>query len=381
MWALDEEMQDSATPAELEAAAEKGCASLLHLVQALARGRRQPTAGTWILTRSAQAVGGEEVLAPAQAALWGLGRVVAREHPELHCRLLDLDPARPDDEVEHLLDMLAADDPEDQLALRGSRRHVLRLGRWPEPDRLIPPAGDCRLHQEQPGSVDGLRLKELSPRPPQTGEIQLRVRAAGMNFREVLNVLGLYSGQAELLGECAGEVTAIGPGVTGWQVGDAAFGLALGAIASTVSTSASMLAAKPAGLTFSQAAAAPVAFITAALAWERARLRPGDRVLIHAAAGGVGLAAVQLARQKGAEVFATASVGKHDYLRTLGVRHVFDSRSLDFAAGILAATGGRGVDVVLNSLSGGEYIPRTLSALAVGGRFVEIGRRGIWTAA
>ena len=403
LWALNATMEKPATFAESEAAVQQGCASLLHLVQALARGRQQPPAGSWILTRAAQAVDGEEASAPEQGALWGLGRVIAREHPELRCRLIDLDPAGPDDEIEQLLSLLVAgervagervagervagervagdivagekdaNDPEAQLALRGSRRHVLRLARWPQPDRLLSPAGEFRLHLEQPAGSDSLRLREMVPLPPRTGEIQLRVRAAGANIGDC--------GDAASLGECAGEVIAVGPAVTGWQVGDAAFGLAMGAVASTVSTPASRMVAKPAGLTFNQAAAAPLAFITGALAWERAQLRSGDRVLIHAAAGGAGLAAVQLAQQRGAEIFATATADQHDYLRSLGVQHVFDSRSLDFAAGILTATNGYGVHVVLNSLSGGEYIQRTLSALAAGGRFVEIGRRGIRTAA
>ncbi len=139
LWALDDAI-------EFEAALQKGCASMLHLAQALARGRHQPSAGSWILTRAAQAVDGEEVSAPEQGALWSLGRVIAREHPELRCRLLDLDPARPDDEIDQAsLSLLVADDPEDQLALpvvTGGTFFVLRAGRSR--------AGSWRRHSRGP---------------------------------------------------------------------------------------------------------------------------------------------------------------------------------------------------------------------------------------
>ena len=138
---------------------------------------------------------------------------------------------------------------------------------------------------------------------------------------------------------------------------------------------------KPAELTFEQAAALPIAFLTAEYAlYDLANLSRGERVLIHAAAGGVGLAAVQIAQRLGAEVYATAgSPEKHRFLHALGVKHVFSSRSLDFAAQIQECTGGRGVHVALNSLAA-DYIPATLSVLAERGRFVEIGKTGIWDA-
>src|SRR5260370_1579083 len=137
---------------------------------------------------------------------------------------------------------------------------------------------------------------------------------------------------------------------------------------------------KPGALAFAAGATLPTAFCTAHIAWTLAGVRAGDRVLIHAAAGGVGLAAVQLARRLGAEVLATASPGKQSYLRSLGIRHVFNSRTLDFAEQVRAATEGRAVDFVLNSLTSGEFIARTLTTLAAAGRFVEISKRGTWTA-
>ena len=135
-------------------------------------------------------------------------------------------------------------------------------------------------------------------------------------------------------------------------------------------------------MSFAEAATIPVAFLTAVYSLHQlGSIKAGQKVLIHAAAGGVGLAAVQLAQQAGAEIFATASPGKHDYLRSLGIKHVFHSRTLAFADEILRVTDGRGVDLVLNSLTSGDYIPKSLSMLCPGGRFLEMSKRGIWTPA
>jgi NADPH:quinone reductase-like Zn-dependent oxidoreductase/acyl carrier protein len=238
-----------------------------------------------------------------------------------------------------------------------------------------------QLHVRRPGALDGLHLRPLHTPAPGPGEVQVRVAAAGLNFRDLLNVLDLYPGEAGPLGgELAGDVVAVGDGVETFAVGDRVFGFAAGAFASTVNCTAALLTPRPTGLSVTQAAAVPIAFGTAQWAFELAQLQAGERVLIHAAAGGVGLAAVQLAQTRGAEVFATASAAKRDYLRGLGVAHVFDSRSTGFAEAIRRASGGAGVDVVLNSLTGEGFIEATLSVLAVGGRFVEIGKRGIWPA-
>jgi NADPH:quinone reductase-like Zn-dependent oxidoreductase len=212
--------------------------------------------------------------------------------------------------------------------------------------------------------------------------VELRVLAAGLNFRDVLNALGMYPGGPVPLGtECVGEVVGVGGNVPHLRVGDLAVGVAFGSIATHVTTSATLFVRAPNALAVADAATIPIAFLTAYLALtEIARLRRGDRVLIHAAAGGVGLAAVQLAVRAGAEVIATAgSPAKREFLRRLGVRHVFDSRTTGFAEGVEAALGGRSIDVVLNSLTG-DFIPKSLHLLAPGGRFLEIGKRGIWSA-
>jgi NADPH:quinone reductase-like Zn-dependent oxidoreductase/acyl carrier protein len=178
--------------------------------------------------------------------------------------------------------------------------------------------------------------------------------------------------------ECAGRITAVGRRVE-LAIGDEILALATGSLASHVVADARFVVPRPAFLAAEEAATIPVAFLTADYALNvLARVGRGDRVLIHAAAGGVGLAAVQFARRAGAEVYATASEGKWPVLHRLGVAHVFSSRTLEFADQVMARTNGEGVDIVLNSLAG-EFIPRSISVLRQGGRFVEIGRTGIWS--
>ena len=175
-------------------------------------------------------------------------------------------------------------------------------------------------------------------------------------------------------------ITAIGDGVTSYRVGDSVVGIASNAFDSHVITRPEMVVAKPSSMSFAEAATIPVAFLTAHYGLHHlAQIKPGARVLIHAAAGGVGLAAVQIALRMGAEVFGTAgSPEKRAFLTSLGVRHVLNSRTLEFADDIRRLTEGRGVDIVLNALAD-EFIPKSVGVLAEDGCFLEIGKRGIWT--
>jgi NADPH:quinone reductase-like Zn-dependent oxidoreductase/NADP-dependent 3-hydroxy acid dehydrogenase YdfG len=213
--------------------------------------------------------------------------------------------------------------------------------------------------------------------------VEVEVAATGLNFMNVMSALGTYPGAPggfRSLGiECAGRVSRVGPGVHRLAVGDEVLGLATDCLASHALTRAGFLTKKPAALSFATAAALPVAFLTAYHALhDLGRLEAGESILIHSAAGGLGLAALHLARRAGAEIYATAgSEEKHALLRSLGARQVMDSRSLDFADQVLAATGGRGVDVVLNSLAG-PALRRSLALLAPCGRFVEIGKRDLY---
>ena len=303
------------------------------------------------------------------------------------------------DELDALVEELHADTPEADVALRGSRRYVARLARSEDaddaavrkparpaaPTQLPAPDRDMtfRMEYPQPGGLDDIRARAAIRRPPGPEEVEIRVHATGLNFIDAMRALGVYPGQddgpVQVGIECAGTVTAAGDSVDSFQVGDAVIALAMEGVGSFVTTRASLVAAKPAQLSFEAAATIPIAFLTAYYALhEQARLRGGERVLIHSAAGGVGLAAIEVARWLDAAVYATAGTAeKRDHLRALGVEHVCDSRSLAFADEVLTATGGEGVDVVLNSLTG-EAIAKGLAALRPYGRFLEIGKRDIY---
>jgi NADPH:quinone reductase-like Zn-dependent oxidoreductase/acyl carrier protein len=247
------------------------------------------------------------------------------------------------------------------------------------------------MEYPQPGALDDIHARPATRRPPDSDQVEIRVHATGLNFIDAMRALGVYPGQhdgpVQVGIECAGTVTAVGEGVgrlraglpDGLQVGDAVIALAMDGVGSFVTTPACLVAAKPADLSFEAAATLPIAFLTAYYAFhEQARLRRNERVLIHSAAGGVGLAAIEVARWLGATVHATAGTPeKRDHLRALGIEHVSDSRSLAFADEVLAATDGEGVDVVLNSLTG-EAIAKGLAALRPYGRFLEIGKRDIY---
>jgi acyl transferase domain-containing protein/acyl carrier protein len=412
LWSLDSTGALSATGDALKKDVEHSCASALALAQALLRRDTVPVKGLWFVTQGVQPVisnqysvtnkqgigntdyfsGGSSL---SQSPLWGLGKVVALEHPELGCRCVDLSPTLSNDvsriehrksgsdELEALVVELLRSEGEDQIALRGRSRFVARLRPCAQSkdDLKFPLEGDYRLEKGAERSLEGLHFVPIEVNPPQEGEVQVRVHAAGLNFRDVLNALGVYPGDAGYLGgELAGRVTALGPKVSAFAVGDEVMGLAFSAHASRVNVPATLLVRKPRALSFADAATVPVGFITAQVALELVALRKGERVLIHAATGGVGLAAIQLARAIGAEIFATAGASKQNYLHGLGLEHVYDSRSTAFGEQIFRDTNDQGVEVVLNSLTGEGFIEASLRALTSGGRFVEIGKQGIWTA-
>ena len=375
----------------LQTAAERAYAGALHLAQALCRAGLRDAPRLWLVTRGAQAVGPEPApLALAQAPLWGLGRTLAYEHPELRCARVDLDPAATDAEAaaEFVQDLLAGPEDEEEIAWRAGRRYLGRLERQPpEAARspLLVPAASRPFHLEidAPGQLDRLALRACARRPPGPGEVEIRVTAAGLNFIDVMKVMGVYPGlppgPVPLGLECAGRIVALGAGVAGLEIGDEVMAFAPHAFGSHATTRAAFVLPLPPRLTPTQAAAVPVAFATAWYALHQlGHLQRGERVLVHAAAGGVGLAAVAIALCAGAEVLATAGTPeKRAHLERLGVRRVMDSRSLAFAAEVMEATAGEGVDLVLNSLAG-PAVEASLSTLAADGRFIELGKRDIY---
>lgn len=391
MWGLDAAESVDDEPASLMETEKTLCSGALHLVQAL--GAAEENIPLCIITRGACQVEPTDPVEVGQAALWGLSRVVALEQPKLECRRIDLGLEPDDAEVGQITAELWDPDREDQIACRGGRRYGSRLVRFGEAKAGtldVPADHPYRLGLTDFGSPSKLTIVPIERRAPRENEIEVEVKASGLNFRDVLRAMGMLREYEEAFGihtaadavfgfECAGTVTAVGPGVAEFGMGDEVIAMSLESMSSHVVVETSRAARKPACLNFEEAASAPLAFLTAMYGLERlAKLKKGDKVLIHAAAGGVGQAAVEIARRIGADIYATASEPKWDFLRSLGVEHVYNSRTLDFSDQIMQDTKGRGVDVVLNSLNG-EFIPKSLACLATNGRFVEIGKIKIWT--
>ncbi|GGR76750.1 hypothetical protein GCM10010269_14940 [Streptomyces humidus] len=315
---------------------------------------------------------------PAQAAVWGLLRAAQSEHPGRFV-LVDSDGAP--SSADALPRALAVREP--QFALREGAVLAPRLARAFRDPGLRPPAGETAWHLAVTGDggPDGLVLLPAphAHAPLAAGEVRIAVRAAGLNFRDVAVSLGLVPGQSVLGSEGAGVVLETGPGVSGLAVGDRVFGVFGAAFGPVAVADRRAVVPMPAGWSFAQAAAVPVAFLTAHYGlFDLGGLRAGETVVVHSAAGGVGMAAVQLARHAGAEVYGTASPAKWDALRALGLddAHLASSRTLDFEPRFLAATDGRGADLVLDCLAR-EFVDASLRLLPRGGRFLEMGKADV----
>ena len=239
-----------------------------------------------------------------------------------------------------------------------------------------------RLDMGIRNTIDGLQYKELGLNEMEEHTVEIKVKAAALNFRDVLKVLGLYPSDTNdylyLGDECAGIISRIGPGVKNHQIGDEVFSIVQQGFASHVITHKNLVFKKPKQLNFSEAASIPIVFLTAYYSLVKvAQLQAGETVFIHAGAGGVGLAAIQIAKKIGAKIITTASENKRPLLKAIGVEHVFNSRDNSFADEVLRVTAGKGVDVILNSLAG-DLQELSMSLLAPFGRFVEIGKRDIY---
>ncbi|HEU4538245.1 MAG TPA: zinc-binding dehydrogenase, partial [Polyangiaceae bacterium] len=418
--ALDGDASADGDLADLMAQQDDGPVGVTHLVQAVAQTPWRDAPRLWVLTRDAVRVAGSAGRAIGQASLWGLARTLAYEHAELKPTMVDVgaqvdadvssaassgggngsgangngdvgngggrDGGGDDDELAARL--LAAGGPDEMVALRQGQAYAARLAAGlPEPSAATAPAGErpYRLETDRPGTLEALTLRAFSPETPGPDEVLIEVRAAGLNFLDVLSAMGLRPDQppgAILLGgECAGVVTRVGERVRGISPGDEVVAVVPGAMATHAVTKAVFVAPKPPRISFEEAAALPLVYMTAWYALAHlARLERGEKVLIHAATGGVGLAAIAIARKLGAEIYATAGrPEKRAHLASSGLAadHIMSSRGPEFGAELLAQTGGKGVDVVLNCLTG-DAIAAGLDALAPYGRFLEIGKRDIY---
>jgi acyl transferase domain-containing protein/NADPH:quinone reductase-like Zn-dependent oxidoreductase/NAD(P)-dependent dehydrogenase (short-subunit alcohol dehydrogenase family)/SAM-dependent methyltransferase/acyl carrier protein len=380
LWSLDLPGSDTEGDAVL-----MGTDALLHLVQAVEDSKNSTKLGIDLVTRGAQPPGRSTgAVAVAQAPLVGLLRVIRNEYPNFSGRGIDLPPEPSAADQSLLWNELLRTDGEREIALRGEARYVQRLARGRSThEEWLDPTVPLRLESRERGHLDTLLFKPFALPACRAGEVLIEVKAAGMNFRDVLKALALYPGEApdaRIFGdEVAGVVKAVGAGVDHVAPGDRVFGLAVFGLASHTLARGGDIRRIPGALSFEQAATLPVVFMTAWHALQNvARMRRGESILVHAGAGGVGMAAIQIAHYLGVEVFASAgSPAKRALLETLGVRHVIDSRRGDFTDALMELTGRRGVDVVLNALAA-EAIPMGLSCLAEFGRFIEIGKRDIY---
>lgn len=383
-WGLDLPHPKDYTPSAFAAAEKLAPLTLLGIAKMFPPTSGLDPAEIHLLTRGAQATReGIKGVNPVGATVVGIGRCLQHELPATKVRLIDLDPAAMAGEAALLAREVRSGSKEAEVALRGRKRHVLRVSREPlARGKRSRNAAGHRLEVLTPGMLDSITFLESRRRRPRAGEVEIAIKAAAMNFRDVMKALGIYPSDADVdrfIGdECSGVIERVGAGVTDWKVGDRVMAIGVGCFGSHMTCPAEAAMPMPEGLEFSEAATFPVAYMTAVHSLCRiADLKRGETVLVQAGSGGVGLAAIHLAKAIGARVFATAgSDEKRGVLESLGVERVFDSRSLAFADGVRDATDGRGVDVVLNSLSG-LAIEKGLESLAPHGRFVEIGKRDI----
>ncbi|HEX4615523.1 MAG TPA: SDR family NAD(P)-dependent oxidoreductase, partial [Stellaceae bacterium] len=381
-----------AAPSDPLAAQRYGSFDLLVAVQAMIAAELATSARLTVVTSGAMPMPDRSAgcVRPWHAPLWGITRTIVNERADISCRLIDLDPgASAAAAGEALVEELLHRDDEDEVVLRGRARYVPRLTRGMSEPASREADGETgfSLSFAQGEAQEGVVLQGIAIPRPAAGEVTARVHAAGLNFRDVLQRIGLLPEEAfeggfagATLGmEFAGDVIAVGDGVDHLRPGDAVFGIARDAFSSHIVAPAHGLFKKPASVSFEEAATLPVAAVTVYYSLHHlARLQKGERILIHGAAGGVGLAAVQYALWVGAEIFASAgSVEKREFLRRIGAHHIVDSRSLAFADDIREITHGEGIDVVLNSVAG-DAIHKGLSILRPYGRFVELGKRDFY---
>jgi acyl transferase domain-containing protein/NADPH:quinone reductase-like Zn-dependent oxidoreductase len=375
--------------AHLASSAHELTGDLLRVLQQFLSDPRLAGSRLVVVTRGAVATGpGDDVTDLAAAAAWGLAASAQAEHPG-RVLLVDAEPTEAaadsapgfrlawSSPAEAVATAVATN--EWRMAVRGGSVLVPRVERADRLELVPPAAGEpWRLTTTAPGSLEGLRLVAASDAKRTLGpdEVRVKVTAAGLNFRDVLTALGMFPDDSVIGHEFSGIVTQIGAEVSRLRPGDKVMGLAPGACGPLVVADARMVTGVPDGLSLLEAAGVPVVFLTALYGLTSvAGLREGEKVLVHAAAGGVGMAAVQVARWLGAEVFGTASPAKWPVLKSLGLdeAHIASSRDEEFERAFLRTTDGAGVDVVLNALTG-PLMDASLRLLPRGGRFAEMGK-------
>ncbi len=351
---------------------------LMRNLQTVLANTQTQKAKYWVVTNSASLKNEENI---AVSTLASMVKSVRLEHPEFSISCLGLPfDAEPDRSVEYCLESVLFADDESQIRYCNKQRTVERLlAGAPEMSSDQPPIpGSYQLHISTIGKLDSVRWVSAKTTALAANEIRVDTYASGINFRDVLNLLGLYPGDAGPVGdEFSGKISAIGANVKHYSIGDDVLGVAAGTFRNSVVTTENLIIKKPTSLSFNEAASVPIVFLTSYYSLvELAKLKQGNRLLVHSAAGGIGQAVIQIAKAKGAVIFATASKRKHAFLKAQGIDYIFDSRSLNFHQAIKSITGQQGLDVVVNSLTG-DYISKSIELLKAGGCFIELGKRDV----
>ncbi|WP_088634402.1 type I polyketide synthase [Phaeobacter sp. 22II1-1F12B] len=362
-------------PVQIESSsAAEAVIGAIHVIQSLLAQDNISVPHLRLLTRDAQGITSDEPGCSIGASVWGAMGALAIEHPEFSFRAIDADSTA---SAAALFDEMTQTGPA-WTALRNGVRLAPRL------ERARVANGDIKLQRLAVTGEKAIEAIELSPMEKSdlgADEVRISVRCSGLNFRDVLLALGTYPDASATIGaECSGVVLEVGNSVTRFKAGERVMGMVPCSHAAEAVGTADLLVHAPDRLSDASAAGQPVAYLTASYGLEHlAGIKNGDSILIHAAAGGVGLAALRIAKNCGARIFATAgSKEKRAFVIAEGADHVFDSRKAEFSEEIIRLTDGRGVDIVLNSLAG-EFISESLRATAKGGWFLELGKRGILT--
>jgi len=397
LWGLDLSPNEQLTTDHIIQGEEQSSITMMNVMRKLNETNYEKNPEIWMITSGAQEVGGTpETVQLSQAGLRGVNRVIVNEFPIFNSTMVDFSNPVHEEEIDAFIEEILAGDNEDEIAFRGKKRFINRLERISTDNiaqralRTSPAEGSpYTLCIDDYGVLDNLLLRETSRREPGNDEVEVQIKASALNFRDIMLSMGLLSEDAikgglfgKTMGlECAGIVTAVGPDVGDVKIGEEVMATAPSCLSGFAYPKACHVVKKPSNISFPEAATLPVVYVTAYYSLVHlCRIRKGEKILIHAAAGGVGVAAIHIANAAGAEIYATVgSEEKKAYIESIGVPsgNILNSRSLKFADRLMELTGGEGVDIVLNSLSG-EAIYKSIRCLAPYGRFVEIGKTDIY---
>ncbi len=369
------------------------CDDLLHLLHKVQDDNVVKKTSLWLATKNANRVENTQedtAVIPDMSTIWGMNRVIQNEMPELTCHTIDIQ-GKAVDVAQLIVDEILNEDEETEIILKDGVRYVNRLREIhnARKQEVVKLHDDSQYYQVKLAMNESGKLSELTwekeQRPLlQAGKIEIAVKSVGLNYRDVMYASGMLSDElledgfaGPTLGlECSGIVSRVFDDNSNFFVGDPVVAFSPASFASHIITDEIAVFPKPENWSFEDAATVPAAFFTVYYALSHlARLQEGEKILIHGAAGGVGLAAIQYASFCGAEIYATAGTDeKRAFLKALGVDHVLNSRNLSYADDINQLTDGNGVDVILNSLAG-EAVDKNLAILKPFGRFIELGKR------